>query len=78
MPVPLESLRTMVSGIVPPVTTVVTPLTVNVVPTTFAMFELLRLAATLAVTVIVRLRWSPPAVRRAVAVPVGPVVPLVT
>ena len=77
MPVPPESRSRIVSCIVAFNTRELAPLIDSVVPITCTVFVSLRLPV-LAITVIVRLLGSPPVVRRAVAVPVGPVVPLIT
>ena len=77
MAAPAESRRRMVSGVGKPCLRVVTPLTLSVVPTTCTVLVSLRFPV-LAVTVIVRFVGSPGVVRRAVAVPFTPVVPLTT
>ena len=77
IPVPPESRSRIVSFVVAFNTRELAPLIDSVVPITCTVFVSLRLPV-LAITVIVRLLGSPPVVRRAVAVPVGPVVPLIT
>jgi hypothetical protein len=77
IPTPAESRRRMVSRVVEPRIIVVTPLTLSVVPSTCTVLVLLRFPI-VAVTVIVQFVESPNVVRRAVAVPFAPVVPLTT
>jgi len=67
----------MDKDVVTPNTSVLAPLTLSVVPLTCTVLVLLNVPA-VAVNIIVRFVGSPPVVRKAVAVPVIPVVPLVT